>query len=170
MKAHQLTVHMEIDINLRIASEADLDSLVCLAVAFREHLGLLTPSDVDFRESFAILLKDTETEFLLACNKWGVGLGYVQSRYRYSAWARGFQAEFEDVFVIREVRRCGVGRRLVEFAIARATARGCSSIGLNTNECNESAIAFYQQLGLRSERERWQGGRQLWLEKSLETN
>jgi len=39
------------------------------------------------------------------------------------------EAEIEDVFVVREARRRGVGQRLVVCAIARSTAKGCRSLG-----------------------------------------
>jgi ribosomal protein S18 acetylase RimI-like enzyme len=159
---------METDLTMRMASDVDLDPLVCLATAFRDHLGQSTPSDASFRKSIAILLQDTGTEFFLACDVRGAVLGYVQSRYRYSAWTSALEAEIEDVFVVHEARRCGVGLRLVEFAIARATDRGCRSIGLNTNERNAGALALYRKLGFVSERAHWEGGRQLWLQRSLE--
>ncbi len=158
---------METELKIQIAREADLNSLVRLAAAFRDRLGQSTPSDADFRESIALLLNDAKTEFFLACDVQGNNLGYVQCRYRYSAWISGLEAELEDVFVVREARRRGVGRRLVEFAIDRSRERGCSAIGLNTNERNENAIGLYQRLGFRSLRPLW-GGRQLWLDKSLE--
>jgi GNAT superfamily N-acetyltransferase len=41
------------------------------------------------------------------------------------------EAELEDVFVVREVRRRGVGQRLVASAIARAAAKGYRSLGLS---------------------------------------
>ena len=114
-------------------------------------------------------MQDANTEFFLACNACGKALGYVQVRYRYSAWTTGLEAELEDVFVIREARRSGVGLRLVAFAVTRATTRGCRTIGLNTNERNVGAVALYQRLGFETERALWQGGRQLWLTKSLTT-
>ena len=154
---------------IRMASEADLESLIRLAVAFRDHLGQSTPSEAEFRTSIATLLQDASTEFFLACEGQGAVLGYVQARYRYSAWISALEAELEDVFVVPEARRRRVGLRLVEFAIARATEKGCRSMGLNTNEHNADALALYRQVGFRSERPRWQGGRQLWLNKSLET-
>jgi ribosomal protein S18 acetylase RimI-like enzyme len=159
---------METNLTIRLANESDLESLVRLAATFRDHLGQSTPWDADFRDSIATLLKDAETEFFLAHEASGANLGYVQCRYRYSAWTSALAAELEDVFVVREARRCGVGRRLGESAIARATERGCRSIGLTTNERNEGALALYQRLGFHSERALWTGGRQLWLERSLE--
>lgn len=153
---------------MRIAGETDLEALVRLAVAFRDHLGQVTPSEADFRASIARLLQDPGAEFFLACDVCGTSLGYVQCRYRYSAWASGLEAELEDVFVVGEARRRGVGLRLMEFAITRAVERRCRSLGLNTNERNEEAVALYRQVGFRCERPRWNGGRQLWLDRSFD--
>jgi ribosomal protein S18 acetylase RimI-like enzyme len=157
------------DLEIRLASEADLEALVHLATAFRDHVGLSTPVEADLRASIAQLLQDAATEFFLACKACGTPLGYVQARYRYSAWTTALEAELEDVFVIREARRSGVGLRLVEFAVTCAIARGCRIIGLNTNERNVGAVALYRRLGFETARVLWQGGRQLWLTKSLTT-
>jgi ribosomal protein S18 acetylase RimI-like enzyme len=78
------------------------------------------------------------------------------------------EAELEDVFVVREARRRGVGQRLVAFAIARATAKGCRSLGLSTNERNTEAVRLYQRRGFVAESARWQDGRHLWLQRTLE--
>jgi ribosomal protein S18 acetylase RimI-like enzyme len=162
-------IKMASDLKVRIAVEGDLDSLVRLAVAFRDHLRQSMPSDADFRDSIATLLQDTASEFFLGHNAQGTALGYVLSRYRYSAWISALEAEIEDVFVAPEARRCGVGQRLVECAIARAAERGCRAIGLNTNERNEGALALYRKLCFGAERALWNGGRQLWLQRALET-
>jgi ribosomal protein S18 acetylase RimI-like enzyme len=157
-------------LEVRIARAADLDALVSLATAFRDHVGLAAPSEADLRTSIAQLLQDRDTEFFVAYSADdGTSLGYVQSRYRYSAWMTGLEAEIADVFVVQAARRRGVGRQLVVCAMARATAKGCRTIGLNTNERNTGAVALYQQLGLCAERSRWHGGRQLWLTKVLTT-
>jgi GNAT superfamily N-acetyltransferase len=158
---------MKTDVTIRIASVAELGVLVRLAVAFRDHIGQATPSEGELCASIALLLRDAATEFFLASDTAGTGVGYVQCRYRYSAWVSALEAEIEDVFVVRERRRQGVGQRLVEFAIARATTKGCRSLGLNTNERNTEAVTLYQRLGFVAERVRWQGGRQLWLQRPL---
>lgn len=157
------------DPEIRVASAIDLDVLVRLVAAFRDHLGQATPSDADLRASIARLLQDAGAEFFLARGAGNAALGYVQCRYRYSAWTSALEAELEDVFVVREARRRGVGRRLVAFAMARAVVKGCRSIGLNTNERNESALALYRRCGFAAERAFWNGGRQLWLQRRLQT-
>jgi len=160
-------MHIDTNLDIRVAGEMDLEALVRLAAAFRDHLGQATPLDADVRESIGLLLKDGQTEFFLARDARGMAVGYVQCRYRYSAWTSALEAELEDVFVIREARRRGVGVQLMAFAMARATERGCRSVGLNTNERNEGALALYGRFGLAAERALWKGGRQLWLQRTL---
>jgi len=159
---------MNTDVTIHIASETDLDALVRLAVAFRDHVGQATPSAGEFCSALAMLLREVSTEFFLASTPTGAAVGYVQCRYLYSAWMLALEAELEDVFVVREVRRRGVGQRLVAFAMARATAKGCHSLGLSTNERNTEAVTLYQRLGFVAACARWQGGRQLWLQRTLE--
>jgi ribosomal protein S18 acetylase RimI-like enzyme len=160
---------MHTDVTIHIASEADLDTLVHLAVAFRDHVGQATLSAGEFRSSIALLLHEANTEFFLATTPTGAAVGYVQCRYRYSAWFLALEAELEDVFVVREARRRGVGQHLVAFAITRAIAKGCRSLGLSTNERNIAAVTLYQRLGFVADDVRWQGGRYLWLQRTLDS-
>jgi len=152
-----------------LAREFDLDALVQLATAFRDHLGQGTPSTIEFRESIAVLLKHPDTDFLIARGSEGSPLGYAQLRYRFSAWISGLAAELEDLFVYSGARRQGIGFDLVGSVIERAAQRGCRVIGLNTNERNEAALSLYRRLGFSApERALWRGARQLWLEKRIE--
>jgi ribosomal protein S18 acetylase RimI-like enzyme len=150
------------------ACDTDLDDLVELTLAFRDHLGQSQPSAAEFRDSIRILLKDPNTEFLVARNVYGTALGYAQVRYRYSAWIPGLGAEIEDLFVLPFARRQGMGLELAESVTRRARQRSCRVIGLNTNERNEAALSLYQRLGFTAERASWNGSRQLWLEKCIE--
>jgi GNAT superfamily N-acetyltransferase len=111
-------------------------------------------------------LTDSATEFYLARTGEGVAIAYVQCRFRYSAWASGWDAELEDVFVSSRARRQGYGRQLLDFALCRIRAKGCRLVGLNTNERNRPALVLYERAGFRADRRDWDNGRQLWLEKS----
>lgn len=152
---------------LRLATEADLESLVSLALEFRDYLQRGEPTAAAFRQGFGRLLRDPSTEFVLAVDAGLLAVGYVQSRYRTSAWNGGVEVELEDVFVAAASRGRGLGRRLVEMAIDHAAARGCGVALLTTNERNTDAMELYARLGFSAERERWQGGRQLCLERVI---
>jgi len=158
---------MEAAFNIQIASEENLDALVQVAAAFRDQLERSTPTKEELRKAIGHLLKDEATEFIVAVGGNGQCLGYVQQRYRYSAWLLASEAYLEDLFVMPGARRCGLGVRLLEFALDRATAKGCRLIGLNTNERNEAAVALYQGAGFSCERTHWQEGRQVWFGKEL---
>jgi GNAT superfamily N-acetyltransferase len=159
---------MPTDVTIHLASAADLEALVRLAVACRDHVGQATPSAEACCASIAMLLHDASTEFVLARTPAGAAVGSVPCRSRDSAWRLALEAELEDVFVVREARRRGVGQRLVAFAIARATAKGCRSPGLSTHERNTAAVRLDQRVGLVAEAAWWQGGRQLWLQRTLD--
>ena len=77
---------------IRVATTRDLEALVRLAGAFRDSLERERPSDAAFQSSFERLLSDLEAEFLLAVGAAGEPLGYVQSRFRWSAWSEGLEA------------------------------------------------------------------------------
>src|SRR5882724_335309 len=158
---------MSLDVTIHLASEADLDALVRLAGAFRDHVGPSTPSATSCCASMAVLLHDASAGFFLASTPTGAAVGYVPCRDRYSAWMLALEADLEDVFVVREARRHGVGQRLVASAIARAAAKGCRSLGLSTHERNTAAVSLYQRFGSVAESAPRQGGRQLWRQRTL---
>jgi len=149
-----------------MASEADLEALVRLAVALRAQVGPSPPSAAELGSSIARLLHEASPEVLLASPSTGAAGGSVQGRSRYSAWLLALEAEREDVLVVREVRRRGVGQRLVALAMARATAQGWRSLGRSPQEGNPAAVPWYPPGGCVADSARWQGGRDLGLQRT----
>ena len=156
-------------LTVRPATAADRPLLIGLAAGFRDHLGHATPSRDQLGAALTVLLADPSTQFVVAMEG-GAGLGYVQCRYRYSLWNDAPEVELEDVFVAAAARRRGVGRLLIDFALAEARRRGCRLACLATNERNLPALALYQGLGFSPARARWDGARQLWLERPIEAS
>lgn len=58
----------------------------------------------------------------------------------------------DDLCVDKAHQRKGVGKRLFEFAEEFAKQRGCYNLTLNVWSLNESALKFYQSLGLAPQR------------------
>ena len=152
---------------IRLADTGDHNVVVALVLAFRDHSHQGRLSDAEVASSVERLLVDPRTDFLLALSEQGDALGYVQLRYQYSLWVSGSLAQLEDLFVVSSFRRLGIGLQLLHAAGARASERSARFIWLNTNERNLDAVRLYTRAGFSSARERWQGGRQLWLERAL---
>ena len=115
--------------------------------AFRDWWGYDEPSDDAMRAGVERLLADRATEFLLGGDP---PLGVAALRYRYGIWKDGEDCCLEDLFVHEEARGSGLGRALLDAAIARARERGCARIELDVNERNEAARKLYESAGFSS--------------------
>jgi len=153
---------------VRLATAADAATLRALIEAFRDHMGEADPTGATLDASLARVLADPHAAFPIAFGAGGEPLGYAQLRFRYSLWITGIEAHVDDFFVAAPARRRGVGRALLRASIACARERGARLLALTTNERNEGALALYRAAGFRAEKDRWGGGRQLWLELPLE--
>jgi ribosomal protein S18 acetylase RimI-like enzyme len=120
--------------------------------AFRDWMGRDEPSDESIRRTAAVLLRDADTEFLLASpDDDAPPAGVCQLRYRLSVWTGAPDCWLEDLFVRADARGRGLGRSLVEAAVERARKRGCLRIELDVNEENREALALYRGAGFTTE-------------------
>lgn len=146
---------------MRLAEPADGDALASVVAAFRDHLQVGAPTDLDLRARLPALLADPSIEFAVA-NLDGRIVGYTQTRFYASLWASGIEALLEDLFVLPPARGAGIGRSLLRHALERARGRGARVLGLTTNERNEPAQALYRSEGFRPQSARiWENGREI---------
>ncbi len=129
---------------LRIAGPADVGTVTRLIGDFRDFLDGDSPSNARIESVVSELISDPGTEYLLIGDP---EIGFAQIRYRLSVWEAGEDAWLEDVFIREDSRGDGHGRMLVEAAIARARARGCGRIQLETNNNNKPAVRLYESVG-----------------------
>jgi ribosomal protein S18 acetylase RimI-like enzyme len=135
-----------------VAGEHDAGSVAALMAGFRDHMGRDRPTDDEIRATIEVLLRDPETEYLLACPDGADRpAGICQLRYRLAVWTGTEDCWLEDLFVESDARRGGLGRALVTAAFERARERGCKRMELDVDESNTGAIAFYETLGLSTE-------------------
>ena len=144
---------------IRLATPADAGEVARLMIAFRDWTARSEPGDDRFRAGVQRLLDDPNTEYLLGGHP---PAGVVQLRYRYGLWYDTDDCLLEDLYVADEARGTGLGRALLEAALARARERGCARVELDVNEKNEPALALYRSAGFDSWAELF-GGRDLFM-------
>lgn len=78
-------------------------------------------------------------------------IGYVYLALESHDWMslRGPAGILHDIIVDPERRRHGVGRRLLEAALAYVQSRGLSQVVLSTAHRNEPAQRFFESVGFR---------------------
>jgi GNAT superfamily N-acetyltransferase len=77
----------------------------------------------------------------------GTAVGYAIVFESYSSFLARPTLFLEDVFVLPEHRRAGVGEAVVRFLAAEALRRGCGRMEWVVLTWNEPAIRFYDRLG-----------------------
>lgn len=58
----------------------------------------------------------------------------------------------DDLCVDEGCRGTGVGRALYEYILTFAREQGCYNVTLNVWSCNESALRFYEKMGLKPQK------------------
>ena len=129
---------------VRLATQDDAADVARLMIGFRDWQGRTAPADDVIESTVRELLADPNTEFLLGGSP---PVGVCQLRYRLSVWTGTDDCCLEDLFVEADVRGSGLGRELVEAALERARARGCTRMDLDANEANAPAQALYRSVG-----------------------
>lgn len=143
----------EREITFRSATRADLPDIVRLLAA--DPLGAQRESPEEplaesYESAFAAIERDPNNELLVAVSAGEVG-GVLQLTYLPSLTYRGsWRAQIEGVRVSAALRGRGVGRALLDAAIARARTRGCQLVQLTTDQRRPDAIRFYERLGFRA--------------------
>lgn len=134
-----------------LAEPDEAETVAALMVAFRDHLGRDWPSDNAFLAGVERLLDDVDTEFLLGAPHDDAPPGGVLAlRYRWGLWRAGLDCLLEDLYVAEDARGQGLGRALVDGALARARERGARRMELDTHETNAAARALYESVGFVS--------------------
>jgi len=143
-------------VSFRHATRDDLDAIVRLLAddplgAARESYS--TPLPESYRAAFDVIRADANNELVVACL--GVDLvGVLQMTFiPHLTYKGGWRAQLEGVRVDTRVRGRGIGRALLEWAIARARERGCHLVQLTTDKARPEAKTFYESLGFAATHE-----------------
>lgn len=133
---------------LRRASTDDAPRLLALMRAYYAEDGY--PFDPERARAAVVALLEDERlgEIWLAAEEASL-LGYVVICLGWSLEYQGRDAFVDEVFVDRSARGCGLGRRLVDHAIARCRALGVQALHLEVERAKDRTQALYWSLGFR---------------------
>lgn len=131
---------------VRRAGVADAEALGRLLHDFNAEYDEPSPGPAAFAERLRELLAaaDGDTAPLVA----GDGPdGFAILRFRPSLYSRALECYLAELYVVPDRRGQGLGRALLEAAIALARDQGADRMDLGTSEDDVAARALYEKLG-----------------------
>ncbi len=138
--------------SIRLCGERHVGLAVELFEQYRQFYGM--PPNKDGAHAFLTRrLKQKDSIFLMAESERGVPLGFVQLYPMFSSTRMVRLWVLNDLFVVPDARRKGVGMRLMEAARSHAERHGVRAIALATQKHNAAARKLYEGLGYRLDTE-----------------
>jgi len=145
--------------SIRPATASDTDAIVAMwQIMGDQHLAydrlrwrMKTDAASIWRKYFLKQLTKKDSFALVAVNGTGQPVGYLLANIGppppiMAVRSRG---EIDDVFVRKEYRRHGLGRKLMIHAVKIMKARGAEYVSLFVAASNRSAVRFYKNLGMK---------------------
>ena len=135
---------------IRSARREDLGAIVAMIAddqlgSLREVVG--PELDPAYVAAFEMISADPN-QLLLVADDGGRAVATLQVSFIPGISRRGMlRAQIEAVRVNSSMRGEGLGRTLVEWAVAEARRRGCGLVQLTTDRSRTRAHSFYQDLG-----------------------
>ena len=137
-------------LTMRLARRDEVPQIVALLAedklgAAREDLS--TPLSQAYYEAFDAMAASPDNEMLVA-EVDGKIVGCLQLTFIPGLSRLGaLRGQIESVRVSGELRGCGHGRRMFEWAIARCREKGCKTVQLTADKSRADAHRFYGSLG-----------------------
>ena len=129
---------------VRVAEAADAAAIGRLLHDFNTEYDEPTPGPGAIAERVGELMAGSDFQVLLA----GDGPdGLAVLRFRPALWSAGLECYLAELYVVPALRYQGIGRVLMDQAIALAKAKGADGMDLNTAETDRAARALYEGLG-----------------------
>jgi ribosomal protein S18 acetylase RimI-like enzyme len=128
----------------RLAGPADAADIGRLLHDFNLGYDDPTPGPERLAGRVGALLEEGQTAVLLV----GAGPdGLAVLRFRPAIFSEGLECYLAELYVAPEMRGRGLGRALLEEAVAFARGRGADYMDLNTGEQDVAARALYESVG-----------------------
>jgi GNAT superfamily N-acetyltransferase len=134
---------------IRPATPADADAFLALVDALADYEKLARPSPEARGRLVADAFGERKRIDVFLAEREGRAVGYAIVLESYSSFLALPTLYLEDLFVVPEARRGGIGHAFFRFLAAEAVRRGCGRMEWVVLDWNRLAIDFYQKLGAR---------------------
>jgi ribosomal protein S18 acetylase RimI-like enzyme len=129
---------------VRRASPGDGPQVARLLHDFQQEFDEPSPGVEPLSERYRELIRKKEMTVLLV----GDGPdGFAQLRYRPTVYSPGLAAYLEELYVVPELRRRGLGRTLLDTTMDTARAEGADYMEIGVDESDGPARALYESAG-----------------------
>jgi GNAT superfamily N-acetyltransferase len=133
-------------VTVRQATIFDLDLVAPLFDAYRQFYR--KPADLALARSFLLeRFQHSESIIFIAIDEGGDALGFTQLFPSFSSGAAARILVLNDLFVVSNARRLGIGRSLLRAAADYGKAAGAIRLTLSTEITNKAAQALYESEG-----------------------
>jgi GNAT superfamily N-acetyltransferase len=134
-------------LKIRPVQEKDVDAVfeLILGLAAYEKMTDLVTGNTDLLRSH--LFGDRPYAEVIVAEIADRVVGFALFFHNYSTFLTQPGLYLEDVFVLPEYRRQGVGKALMMAVAKTAFDRGCGRLEWSVLDWNQNAIEFYQSLG-----------------------
>jgi GNAT superfamily N-acetyltransferase len=138
---------MSSDLNLRPATPNDVSVLFNLILALAEYeklSGVVTGNVESLKEHLFGCKPYVEA---IIAEYGGQAVGFAIFFHNYSTFLTKPGIYLEDLFVLPEFRRKGIGKEILTYLAKLAVSRDCGRLEWSVLDWNESAISFYENMG-----------------------
>ena len=135
-------------VEIRRATVADLDELAGLMSAYYAFDGHRFQYDAARRAMEGLLADGALGRVWIVCDG-DRGAGYLALTLGYSLELGGRDAFIDELFLAEAYRGRGLGKRVLEEALAEARKLGVRAVHLEVVQGNDAATALYRRFGFR---------------------
>ena len=135
-------------IEIRRGRRADAEKFISLVLALAKFEHLDPPSAEGRRRLVDDIFRRKRLNLLVA-SEGGKLLGYALYFYTYSSFVAKPSLYLEDLYVLEEHRKRGIGFALFRRCVDIALAEGCGRMEWAVLTWNKKALEFYEKLGAK---------------------